>query len=460
VATLGPASSDPEILKKLILNGMNVARLNMAHGSHTEHAKRIALFRNASNQLNAGAGILMDLPGPKIRVSHLSAPSLDLKRNDDVYLTTNPRPGQRNTITISYKNLLRDVRKNEAVYLCDGLIRIRAEAVQSDKIRCVVTHGGTVHVGNGVNLPHSTLSMEAFTPLDREHLAFGIRHGIDFVGVSFVGSAQDLDRVRSFCKRQGRTPFIIAKIERQQALKNLRSIIEAADGVMVARGDLGIEEQFSKVPVIQSEIVALSRSLGKPVIVATQVLESMIQNPRPTRAEATDVANAIAQGADAIMLSGESAIGKYPVEAVSALSEIIRETERVSGSTLPIAAPVASQPKKVIAREACRIAEKIGAQLILVQSETGKSARRIARFRPRVPVLALVDDERVRRGVSLLWGVQAHLRSIRVSMYRNTALFSWLRRTYKLQGPTRVVFIDTPVGTTGKIVLSVIEQSR
>ncbi len=456
VATLGPASSSPSVIKNLILSGVDVARLNMAHGSHAEHSKRIDLFRAMAKKTDSGCGILMDLPGPKLRVSNVSGGALELKRNDPVILCSKAGVGGKNVITISYRNLVQDVQKNEAVYICDGLIRIHIEGIQGDKIRGVCTHGGIVHPGNGVNLPHSSLTMKAFTAADQHHLKFGLRKDIDFVGLSFVGSAADIQRVRSFCRAQGKSPFLIAKIERRLALENLEEIIQAADGVMVARGDLGIEEPFFKVPVIQGRIVTMARRYGKPVIVATQVLESMIQNPRPTRAEATDVANAISQAADAVMLSGESAVGKYPVEAVRALSEIIRESEASVEYSHIADRQTETEPKKVIAHEACRIAEKIEAKFILVQSQTGQSAGRIARYRPRVPILAFVDDEKVRQRVSIVWGVKALIRSIKVSMYQNAYLNSWLSRRYQIRKTDRVIYVDTPVDT-GKIVLSVIE---
>lgn len=457
VATLGPATSSAAVIKDLLMAGVDVTRLNMAHGSHEEHGRRIDIVRAMAKELGAGVGILMDLPGPKLRVTKVSGKSLELKRNDEVYITNKTGMTGRNLITISNKHLLNDVRKNEAVYISDGLIRIRVDAINDDKIRCVCTHGGTVHIGNGVNLPHTSLRMRAFTPIDQMHLTFGLRKEIDFVGLSFVGDGDDVERVRAFCKARRRSPFLIAKIERTQALKNLNEIIEAADGIMVARGDLGIEEPFYKVPVIQAEIVAAARRQGKPVIVATQVLESMTQNPRPTRAEATDAANAISQGADAIMLSGESAVGKYPVESVQALTAIIKETERAVDLSLPIDPQAELTPKKVMAREACRIAERIGAKFILVQSQTGRSAQRLSRFRPRVPIIALVDNEQVRRRVALLWGVQSLIKSIKTSMYQNTSLYSWLRRHYKIFKTDRAVYVDTPVNS-GKIVLSVIEH--
>ncbi len=455
VATVGPASTSPQIIKKLILSGLNVARLNMAHGTHAEHSQRIDTVREVALKTRAAVGILMDLPGPKLRVARIPGTSLELKRNDEIFLTSNPRLQGHNVITISYKNLIRDVKKSEAVYISDGLIRVRVDGVQGEKIRCTVTHGGTVHVGNGVNFPHSFLSMEAFTAGDKKHLEFGLRKGIDFVGVSFVSNAADIARVRAFCKSKKKNPFVIAKIERGEALDNLEKIIDAADGVMVARGDLGIEVPFYKLPVIQNHIVELARQRGKPVIVATQVLESMILNPRPTRAEATDVATAISQGADAIMLSGESAVGSYPVESVKALTELIKETERSPEFILNPIAQKGSEPKKVMAQEACRIAEKVNAKVILVQTQTGRSARRISRFRPRVPILALVDEERVRRRLTLLWGVHSLVKSIKVSIYHNTSLFGWLHRLYRFEQTDRAVLVDTPAHS-GKVVVSVI----
>jgi pyruvate kinase len=301
-------------------------------------------------------------------------------------------------------------------------------------------------------MPHSALTLNAFTKEDERHLAFGLQQKVDFVGISFVGDAQDINRVRAFCRKREANPFLIAKIERRQALNNLPEIVEAADGIMVARGDLGVEVPFSEIPGLQKMIVSSARQKGKPVIVATQVLESMVQNPRPTRAEATDIANAVLEGADAIMLSGETATGKYPRESVKALSEVIQASEKTS-PILNVDFPNQELSlSDVIAHEACHIAERIRAKLIVIPSRSGETVERVSRFRPSAPVLAIVKTERLRRRLCLYWGVHTGAHSkLRFPNTRSAIKAALLREKFVRPGDI-VLFVSgdaaLPVGDT------------
>lgn len=310
IATLGPSSASPKVFEKLVKEGINVARLNFAHGTHSEHAKSIQTVRRIATKAQIPIGLLQDLPGPKLRVGVLPDLSTTLRQEEGVVLISSHKSVSKKIIPVPYPNLTKDLKPGHVVYIADGLIRLSVQSVKSGQVQCVVANGGTVRTGNGINMPYSSLNLGAFTKEDERHLEFGLKNQVDFVGVSFVGRANDLDRVRSFCQNHGKNPFLIAKIERRQALRHLAGILEKADGLMVARGDLGVEFPFSQIPGLQNDIVSMAHQKGKPVIVATQVLESMIQNPRPTRAEATDIANAIIEGTDAIMLSGETSIGK------------------------------------------------------------------------------------------------------------------------------------------------------
>ena len=406
IGTLGPASRSHRVFSRLLKEGLNIARLNFAHGNPKEHAENITLIRAAAKQAQVPIGLMQDLPGPKLRISLLSKPSLTLKSGDEVTLTSHRKKKFGKQIFIPYRHLSRDLKKGHDVFIADGLIRLHVKSVLSQDVRCRVANGGVVRSGNGVNFPHSNLSLSAFTKEDERHLRMGLKHQVDFVGISFVGKKEDVKRVRSFCRSKGANPFLIAKIERRQAIENLDDIIKEADGIMVARGDLGVEVPFSQIPGIQRNLVSKAHENGKPVIVATQVLESMTHHPRPTRAEATDIANAILEGADAIMLSGETSIGKYPVETVRALREVIYATENGKTQT-PISFDASRYDlSDTMAHEICRMAERLGVDYIVVPTRTGGTASRVSRFRPSMPVLALVGERRLRRRFSLYHGIQ------------------------------------------------------
>ncbi|MCX8126506.1 MAG: pyruvate kinase, partial [Dehalococcoidia bacterium] len=328
VCTIGPATGSPEAVEKLIRAGMDVARLNFAHGSHAEHGRFIGLLREAARRMGRHLAVLQDLPGPKDRTGRLKRGSVRLNEGVELVLTTRRVLGDEKQISVGLKSLARDVTAGNIIFLNDGAIRLEVIETNGVDIRCRVLVGGELGENKGINVPGVALSTPSVTQKDLEHLRFGIDHGVDLVALSFVREEVEIHRVRDFLRRHGGRQLLIAKIEKGEALENIDSIIDAADGVMVARGDLGVEIDIERVPLVQKEIIRKCNHLGKPVIVATQMLESMVNSPRPTRAEVTDVANAIFDGADAIMLSQETAVGNYPVEAVATMSRIACETER------------------------------------------------------------------------------------------------------------------------------------
>jgi pyruvate kinase len=371
VATLGPATSSSEKLRALIEAGVGVFRLNFSHGTHAQHGELIKGIRHIAGE--RPVAILQDLCGPKLR---LSAP-------------VRGKPGEVVEI-----ELPPTVRAGDPVLLADGIMQL--EVVDAKRSRVVV--GGDIPAGKGINLPSSTLDIPSLTPKDREDLAYGVAQKVDYVALSFVRRASDLDEI----KKSGLP--VVAKIEKPQAIQNLEDIVRAADGVMVARGDLGVEIPIERVPVAQKRVIALANREGKPVITATQMLRSMVDNPAPTRAEATDVANAVLDGTDAVMLSEETAMGKYPVESVRMMDRILQEAEPLLQPRRDVLGP---DNAEAIAHAACTIAERVNASAIVVPTSTGFTARRVARYRPRIPILVLTNSETVRRSLALVWGVTA-----------------------------------------------------
>ena len=317
VSTIGPSSSSESVVAGLLRAGMNVARLNFAHGSYKEHAARVEAIRKTAKQLNLPVAIMQDLPGPKDRTGIVDKGGVVLKQGNDFVLTTRPILGNDHEVSIDWLDLPRSVKLGDTVFLDDGAIKLKVTGISTDDVMCEVQRGGRLGDHRGINIPGIQRSVDSMTEQDWNNLRFGIEHEVDYIALSFIGEAEDVLKVRRFLKENEAHKMIIAKIERREALDNLDEILDVADGVMVARGDMGIEIPIQKVPIVQKQIIEKCNRLGKPVIVATQMLESMVQSPRPTRAEVTDVANAIFDGADAIMLSEETAIGYYPVEAVT-----------------------------------------------------------------------------------------------------------------------------------------------
>ncbi|HXE89722.1 MAG TPA: pyruvate kinase [Terriglobales bacterium] len=409
VCTVGPASASETVLRELVRAGMDVARLNFSHGSHEEHAARIRLLRAVAEKENRTLCILQDLQGPKIRTGRLKNHRPVVLR-DGVRLTLTPRDlaGTAKLIPTTFPTLAREVRPGARILLADGLIELRVVAVHGADVECEVVNGGLLGEHKGINLPGTPLRVPSLTNKDLDDLAFGLRHGVDMVAVSFVRSARDVNEAKRRIAERGSDVPVIAKLEKPQAIRHLEEILEAADGVMVARGDLGVEMPAEQVPVIQKHIIKRAAAWRKPVITATQMLESMIEHPRPTRAEASDVANAIFDGTDAVMLSAETASGKYPREAVLMMARIIHEAESHMGETglrrrreetgLSIA--------ETICESVAHAAHNMEMRAIAVFTETGNTARLISKYRPKPRIFAFTASPEVRNRLNLLWGVR------------------------------------------------------
>ncbi|HBT47277.1 MAG TPA: pyruvate kinase [Peptococcaceae bacterium] len=408
VCTLGPASEKVEVLKKMILAGMKVARFNFSHGSHEEHGARMAALRQAAAEVGARVALLLDTQGPEIRLGEVK-PGVVLQEGQEVILTTAPVAGDENRLPVNLPGLPRQVRTGQTVLIDDGLIELEVAAAGGEEVRCLVRSGGRVSSRKGVNLPGADVDLPALTDKDRADLEFGLAQGIDFVAASFVRSAGDVEEIRRFLEERGARVGIIAKIETRSGVENFDEILAAADGIMVARGDLGVEIPVEEVPLVQKIIIRKCNAAGKPVITATQMLESMITNPRPTRAETADVANAILDGTDAIMLSGETAVGRYPVEAVATMARIARRAEE----SLPYEEILTRKgladertATDAISHASCTIALELGARAIITPTASGATARRVAKYRPPAPIVATSADERVLNQLCLVWGVE------------------------------------------------------
>jgi pyruvate kinase len=387
---------------------MDVARLNFSHGTPAEHGEVIQRLRQLSEKLNRPIAILQDLPGPKIRIGAIASGSVLLEAGDEFVLTSRPVPGDAHEVSITYRDLPHEVSPNDTILLADGTIELRVIDTDGVNIRCKVVLGGELSSNKGINLPDGSLRVETVTEKDFEALEFGLEQGVDFVALSFVRQADDILRVRQFIEsRKARVP-IIAKIEKHEALKAIDDIIAVVDGIMVARGDLAVETALERVPLVQKMIIQRCGDAGKPVITATQMLRSMVDSPRPTRAEATDVANAVLDGTDAVMLSEETAIGKYPVAAVATMARIVETTEGALEPRMQLTLPVGSSQSKIaaaICHASIQLAEDLSAAAILTPTRTGATARMVARYRPRQPILALSPNLETLRQLCLTWGV-------------------------------------------------------
>jgi pyruvate kinase len=411
VATVGPACSAPDRLRLLVEQGVDVARLNFSHGTHEEHAEVLDRIRAVGRQLGRAVAVLQDLQGPKIRTGPLKAgrAGVRLEPGAELAITTEgEHPGDASLVSTTYPHLAEDVRAGDRLLVDDGLIELRVLSSDGVRVRTEVVEGGVLGEHKGINLPGVTLRAEAMSEKDQADIAFGIANGVDFVALSFVRNAEDVRRCRLEMERAGRVVPVIAKIEKPEAIARLDEIIAAADGVMVARGDLGVEIVPERVPLLQKEICRKAKAAGKPVIIATQMLNSMIDHPRPTRAEASDVANAILDGADAVMLSGETASGRYPLQAVQMMDRIVREAEAAGGAGAPYQTVVPTRPAPfnlVTAAAACEAADASGAVAICCFTLSGTTARLLSHFRPRVPIVAFSPDQSIRRRMSLYWGI-------------------------------------------------------
>ncbi|MFQ5663149.1 MAG: pyruvate kinase [Terriglobia bacterium] len=452
VATIGPASRAPRMLRALLEAGMDVARLNFSHGQHSEHARTLRDLRHLTPLHKHSLAVIADLPGPKIRTGRLAnGRPVELRSGQRLRLTGQHLVGNRERIAINYPRLAQDVRPGDRILLSDGLIELRALGTKGQEVLCRVSNGGTLGERKGVNLPGVKLSVSSLTPSDLGHLKFALAQGVDYIAQSFVRAADDVRQLKRLIRRAGHDTPVLAKIEKPEALENLGAILEAADGVMVARGDLGVEMSPEQVPVAQKRIIALANEHRLPVITATQMLESMMENPRPTRAEASDVANAVFDGTDAVMLSGETAAGRYPREAVEMMRKIICEAEAVPGR-LPHRIP--AQPLRVaetVAETVAVAAEQLQMKAIAVFTESGYSARLVSKARPAPPVIAFSPHLEVRRRLALLWGVlPRRIPQVReVDALAREAERCLAREKLVKKGDIVGIVAGTPLGTKG-----------
>ncbi len=408
VCTIGPASDSVEVIKQLIKSGMNVARLNFSHGTHEEHARRIEAIRQAAGEMGTVVGIMLDTKGPEIRTGPVENERITLFEGSTLVLTTEEITGTAERLSISYKGLPEDVRPGSRILLADGLIELQVQSVEETEVRCKVLNGGELGSRKNVHLPGVEVNLPAVTEKDVADISFGVENGFDFIAASFVRTAADVLAIRKILEGHDSDIHVIAKIESHQGVENIDEILKVADGVMVARGDMGVEIPTEEVPLIQKMIIEKCNRLGKPVITATQMLESMINNPRPTRAEATDVANAIFDGTDAIMLSGETASGRFPVEAVAMMNRIAVRTERALGFEELLGRKAISPTRTVtdaISHATCTTALDLGATAIITSTKSGHTARMVSKYRPKARVIAVTPKMEVVRKLTLVWGV-------------------------------------------------------
>ncbi|RKE18579.1 pyruvate kinase [Streptomyces sp. TLI_171] len=412
VCTLGPAADSYDQIKALVDAGMDIARLNLSHGSHAEHEERYHRVRKASDESGRSVGVLADLQGPKIRLATFADGPVLLERGDEFTITVDDVPGDREICGTTYKGLAADVSRGERILVDDGRVCLEVTHVEGPRVHCIVIEGGLVSDHKGLNLPGVAVSVPALSDKDVEDLRWALRTGADIIALSFVRSGKDVDEVHRIMAEEGRRIPVIAKIEKPQAVQNLESIVDAFDGIMVARGDLGVELPLEQVPIVQKRAVKLAKRNAKPVIVATQMLDSMINASRPTRAEASDVANAVLDGTDAVMLSGETSVGKYPVETVKTMARIVEAAEEdvLADGLPPLTA--SSKPRTqggAVARAAAEIGDFLNAKYLIAFTQSGDTARRLTRYRSPIPVLAFTYEPAVRSQLALTWGVETFL---------------------------------------------------
>lgn len=407
VATLGPSTDDIEIVKKLIISGLNVARLNMSHGDHQDHKRRLDLVRSASKELGKEIAVLADLQGPKIRVGTFGNGPVSLINGQKFTITTDDYLGDKEKVSTTYKGLCQDVKKGDALLIDDGKIRLEALEVKGNDVITKVIEGGTISNSKGINLPGVSVNVPALSQKDEKDLIWALENGCDLIALSFVRNAKDIEDVHKIMDKSGKRIPVVAKIEKPQAVSNLEQILQSFDAIMIARGDLGVELPLEEVPLVQKNAIQLARQVGKPVIVATQMLESMISASRPTRAEASDVANAVLDGADALMLSGETSVGENPVLVVETMAKIIEHVEEEALEQLP-KLEIESQGStgRALTTAAVAVGKSINAKYLIGFTETGRSVRLMARHRSTTPILAFTTEQSVQRQLSLIWGCQ------------------------------------------------------
>ena len=453
ICTLGPSTDKGDVLRDLIENGMNVARFNFSHGSYEEHGGRLAKLKALREELGKPVAALLDTKGPEIRLKEFKNGVEMLEAGQTFTLTTREVEGTKEICSVTYKDLPQDVQPGGTIMLDDGLIMLRIEQVTDTDIICTVLNSGKIKTKKGVNVPGVHLSMPYLSQKDREDIIFGVQNGFDFIAASFVRTAQDVYDIRNLLNEYDSNIRIIAKIENREGVNNIDSILSAADAVMVARGDLGVEIDFTELPGIQKDIIDRSFSFGKPIVTATQMLDSMMVNPRPTRAEISDVANAIYDGTSAIMLSGETAAGAYPVEALKTMSAIAERTEQENHARF---VPLTENTGKIsvsdaTAHAACLTAKDVNAAAIVTVSESGNTARLLSKYRPEQPIIACVMKEQVQRQLALSWGITPLMMPLAHSTDELIEMSTSLAKEngYLHNGELAVVTAGVPVGVSG-----------
>jgi len=404
VCTIGPACADVHILTRMIHAGMSVARLNFSHGGRENHAEMIQMVRTASEETGVPVAILQDLRGPKIRVGEVEPPGIHLKTGETLVLTTDAEAGQGNRVSVSYPHLPEDVSVGDTILLADGLMEMVVTRTTKTEVHCEVISGGTLTSHKGINLPSGSVRTPAITEKDKADLAFGLSQDVDYVAMSFVRRSEDVRQAKEIIAHAGHSTPVIAKIEKHEALKDIDNIMDVSDGIMVARGDLGVEIPLENVPGTQKMLVEKGNEAGKPVIIATQMLRSMLDSPRPTRAEATDVANAVLDGADALMLSEETATGNHPVRAVEYMGRIAKVTEEKYPYEKSFQEILQTRISESVAHATCILSDHLAARAIIATTKSGYTAHQIARFRPKSRIIAVSPDIRTVRQLALYWG--------------------------------------------------------
>ena len=456
VCTIGPASESPEVLEQLVKNGMNVARLNFSHGSHEEHLEKIKTIKKLRRKLNVPLGLMLDTKGPEIRIGRFEEKEYFLKPDDIFTITTRDIIGNKDIVSVSYSGLPNDVEKGSIISVDDGLIQLEVmEIKDGTDIVCRVQNNGVISNNKGVNLPGRVTNLPAITPKDVDDIKFGIENGIDMIAASFIRKKEDIYDIRKVLEDHGGEDILIlSKIESQEGVDNIDEIIEASDGIMVARGDLGVEIRTELIPLVQKEVIRKCNKAAKPVITATQMLDSMQRNPRPTRAETTDVANAIIDGTDCVMLSGETAAGKYPVEAVKTMRDICITTELSDDFEENIYQ--AEIDRKItttnaISKSTCTIASQLNAKAIITCTASGNTAKAVSKFRPKTNIIACTIDEKVARRLSVSWGVYPVIveKAHETDELIERAIVGALKENYVQEGDIAVLTAGIPLGVSG-----------
>ncbi|MEG1458366.1 MAG: pyruvate kinase, partial [Acetivibrio sp.] len=455
ICTLGPATDTEELMRELMIQGMNVARFNFSHANHEEHLQRLKILKRLRNELDLPIAALLDTKGPEIRIGTFEKDKIQLTQGQKFILTTKVVKGDEKKVSVTYQNLPNDIKAGSTILIDDGLVELTVDKIENEDIFCTVENDGVISNNKGVNVPGAKLSMEFLSEKDKNDILFGIKNGYDFIAASFTRTAKDVLDVRNLLKENGGESIqIIAKIENMQGVENIDEIIDAADGIMIARGDMGVEIPGEEVPVLQKLIIKKVYNAGKPVITATQMLDSMIKNPRPTRAETTDVANAIYDGTSAIMLSGETAAGKYPIQALGTMVRIAERTEQdidYKKRFKNIETVYNSDVTEAISHATCTVAHDMDAIAIITVTKSGRTARKVTKYRPECPIMGCATYPHICRQLNLSWGVvPLHIREEQDTFELfDHAVKAVMERGYLKKGDLTVITAGVPIGDSG-----------